>query len=633
MTIREIIIDGFGRHCGLKLELGSGVNVLYGENESGKSTITAFIRAMLYGLSDRGAQNEHSKYKPWQTGVKYGGELSFEHKGVYYRISAAFGDSRQDDTVLLYNDTTGEIIPVEENKTIGETVLDIPLETYDFSVYAAQLSSKPNLDIGNMDYLFDQLVKKSDDMRQSSSDITVGKRIKAAMDSISSPNNENSELDILQEKKRNIAASLHRINIMEAEAAELREEHMKLRGELKDIKEKHMAEKADVEQIAKAVQTVALHKDIKACISKINECDEDLANAAFKKKRLQRPATVILTILLLICVLSIFAVIYSEKLVDIPILQSSRIYQAAIANRIGVYRILCISATLICLVYCFIVSLGSGKVRAYKEELFDYEEELCDVLGIEYVYGSKNHAYNRENINAALEEHSREYKKAKSVLESETNKENKDKEYLETVEDYTKRMSYALSSADAISRSIDSIGDIEDLNAQNDEISESINIYKKRFAALSIAGNALDSAYKRWQAELGPVFGNEAGVLLGQLTGGRYNDLRVARNFDITLRSDAGSMHSSYIYSGATNDQMYLALRLALVKIISSSESMLPLILDDPFVQYDDKRRRTAYEVAERFTEENHSQLIMTASRNDGFPENFRIMELAGVNA
>ena len=120
--------------------------------------------------------------------------------------------------------------------------------------------------------------------------------------------------------------------------------------------------------------------------------------------------------------------------------------------------------------------------------------------------------------------------------------------------------------------------------------------------------------------------------MLGRLTGGRYNDLRVARNFEITLRSGEGEMQHFYSYSGATIDQMYLALRLALVKIISAPESRLPLILDDPFVQYDAKRRQSAYDVIKQFSAENRVQIILTVCGGESFPRELIAAELDGVS-
>ena len=49
MIITEIYIKNFGMLSERRLRFSDGVQVLYGENESGKSTLNAFIRAMLFG--------------------------------------------------------------------------------------------------------------------------------------------------------------------------------------------------------------------------------------------------------------------------------------------------------------------------------------------------------------------------------------------------------------------------------------------------------------------------------------------------------------------------------------------------------------------------------------------------------
>lgn len=631
MTIHEIKINGFGKHSNLQIDFKEGVNVIYGGNESGKSTIAAFIRAMLYGLSGRGAQNERKKFSPWDKSVKYGGEMSFEHRGVLYRTAAFFGEGKKDDQITLYNDTTGEIVPVEAAKTVGEVILEIPPETYDLSVYAAQLSSKPDLDNGNMDYLFDQLVKKSDRMKQTSSDIVVGKRIKNAMDAISSPRSEKGALDILQNKKSRIDAAIQKIYGMETEAEQLRQEYDRLRSELKEIKDRHTSEKADISKITKAVETVSLHNEVKSCVTEINRCDEDLAEAVRRAKRIRRPAAILYILLICVVALCAAAVIFSSHLESVSFLQKLPIYQKALSEKTISYFICGGAALLLTGIYFIAASCGGGRCKDFKEELFDLEEELCGLLNTEYIYGAKNHAYNRDNINAALEKHTEEYKRAKAILDSENNKNNIDREYLANIEDYTQKIAYTKASADALNKTANELGDMEDLQAQSAELSARIASYKRKLDCLGLAKRVLEEAYQRWQADLGPVFGNEAGVLLGRLTNGRYQDLRVARNFEITLRSDEGAMYHSYNYSGATIDQMYLALRLALVKIISSPESMLPLILDDPFVQYDAKRKQYAYDVIERFSAENHMQIILTVCRNDGFPGTFRVTELQDI--
>ena len=69
MKICELILKSYGKFSGRHIELGDGINVLYGENESGKSTIHAFIRGMLFGMErgrGRAAVNDaFSIYEPW----------------------------------------------------------------------------------------------------------------------------------------------------------------------------------------------------------------------------------------------------------------------------------------------------------------------------------------------------------------------------------------------------------------------------------------------------------------------------------------------------------------------------------------------------------------------------------------
>lgn len=50
MRIRELIIRNFGKFSDKDILLEDGINILYGENESGKSTLHAFIRGMLFGM-------------------------------------------------------------------------------------------------------------------------------------------------------------------------------------------------------------------------------------------------------------------------------------------------------------------------------------------------------------------------------------------------------------------------------------------------------------------------------------------------------------------------------------------------------------------------------------------------------
>lgn len=75
MILRESWIDGYGLHRGLRLRWGSGLNLVLGDNEAGKSTLHSFLRQMLYGFPD--GRSKEPRYLPLRGG-EYGGSLLVE---------------------------------------------------------------------------------------------------------------------------------------------------------------------------------------------------------------------------------------------------------------------------------------------------------------------------------------------------------------------------------------------------------------------------------------------------------------------------------------------------------------------------------------------------------------------------
>ena len=94
MRLIDLHIDGFGKFHDLDLRFAEGMNILYGHNEAGKSTLHAFLQAMLYGLERRpgvgSAAKLHKKYRPWDAPERFGGTLRLAHEGSIYRIVRDF---------------------------------------------------------------------------------------------------------------------------------------------------------------------------------------------------------------------------------------------------------------------------------------------------------------------------------------------------------------------------------------------------------------------------------------------------------------------------------------------------------------------------------------------------------------
>src|SRR5699024_4517206 len=89
MRIKETAIDGFGKFHNFHTELSDGIQVIYGKNETGKTTLRQFMFHMLFGLEkSRGAaasRDDYTRYMPVEGG-RYGGYLLVEKEGQRYRI-------------------------------------------------------------------------------------------------------------------------------------------------------------------------------------------------------------------------------------------------------------------------------------------------------------------------------------------------------------------------------------------------------------------------------------------------------------------------------------------------------------------------------------------------------------------
>lgn len=128
MKIISINITEFGALCNLSLDLCDGLNVIEGLNESGKSTLNAFIRFALYGLSSArrsGTTLTDRKYYPsFKNGIA-AGSMTVEHGGGLYRIERRGQQSATyRETCAVFDAATGDKLVIKGEP--GEYFLGIP---------------------------------------------------------------------------------------------------------------------------------------------------------------------------------------------------------------------------------------------------------------------------------------------------------------------------------------------------------------------------------------------------------------------------------------------------------------------------------------------------------------------------
>ena len=140
MRIIECYIENFGRLSGYSKIFTDGVNTIYAENGEGKTTLSVFIKSMLYGLDDTRARslddNDRKKYYPWQGGT-FGGSLTFEYRGSVYRVERIFGKKASEDTVKVVKVESGEREISLEAK-LGEKMFGIDRDGFEATVFLSE---------------------------------------------------------------------------------------------------------------------------------------------------------------------------------------------------------------------------------------------------------------------------------------------------------------------------------------------------------------------------------------------------------------------------------------------------------------------------------------------------------------
>ncbi len=204
MIIKSINIIAFGGLKDKVINLNSGINIIYGENEAGKSTIQAFIKIWLYGMSNyKGKdykQNERLKYMPI-TGETISGELCVEFRNHEYIIRRTFGKSKKEDTSYIIDAISGEEISHISKEEPGKYFFNINRATFVNTLFIGQLGVEVRKD--KEEEIIDK-ISNSIGMEegQVSADVAILKlnKYKKTISNI----RKNGTLDLLNEKYSNL---------------------------------------------------------------------------------------------------------------------------------------------------------------------------------------------------------------------------------------------------------------------------------------------------------------------------------------------------------------------------------------------------------------------------------------------
>jgi hypothetical protein len=121
MWFRKLVVESFQAIQRAEIEFGPGLNILYGPNDLGKSTLATAIRAALLVMP---GSAEASKFTPWYADKTPRVSLTFaDDTGHYWRVSKGFGSSGADTGAELHHSKDGTSFQLDSKARLVEEKL------------------------------------------------------------------------------------------------------------------------------------------------------------------------------------------------------------------------------------------------------------------------------------------------------------------------------------------------------------------------------------------------------------------------------------------------------------------------------------------------------------------------------
>ncbi len=589
MKFIELQMKGFGKFHDRSISFHDGLNVVYGKNEAGKSTIHTFIRGMLFGIQPqrgRAAKNDlYTKYEPWENSGTYQGALRLEHGGHIYRIERSFQKSRKELQVI--DETLGKAL--EPTKALMDQLLCGLSETaYNNTISIGQLKSATEAG------MVSELKNYIANMNTTGS---MALNITRATDYLKKQKKQ-LEAQLVPEAARSYTSLLGEIKTLEREISSPEYEnqlpaYQQMRTDARSLIEDKQAKKEALLQKAAAERQVLAQNqfsDAKS-IGDYQKKTQDVYNdylgikSACDKnsRRFFRVLMFVLGTCFLSCGLYFYFLdewnpvtnFFLGLNIDFPA-------AAVLAAMTGVALLFFLAEFL---------SLWKGK-RLQKELALSsrvLEESFTRYLGDGTIsrqameaFGARMDEFRRLNddINSSEDDISRLAQEISALQE----KQNSCSEVIEKqqklqweLEKKLELLSNYKTQMEVLRRTL----------AENDRLAQEI-------AAIDLARETMTELSSSIRDSFGLYLNKTASELIDGITGGIYKSISIDENLNAFMNTPSRLVPLEQLSSG-TMDQIYLAMRLAAAKLIQSEqEEQMPLVFDDSFALYDEDRLRSA---------------------------------------
>ena len=560
MKIDSLKLNSYGNLNNKDIEFDK-VNIVYGKNESGKTTLLSFIQNIIFGISktkDGKSISDYDRYLPWNGKENFSGKINYElddnskysiyrdftkkKPEIYDEYDRDISDKYNTDKktgVQIFTDQTGitkelmkaTVISEQENVELSDNVQNALIQ----KIANLAESGDEEVSYKNASSLLSKLM-----LNEIGTDRSQDRPINVTKQRITELENKIEEIKQFEDSKYQFENNVSDLK----EEIEEEKNNKKIYDEIKQVLNKNNEENEKIKIKEKII------KDNEEKIAKIKSKKEDCDNQAKKSNY----KFAIMTIILLVIVILNFIFI-KNKVVNFIILGLGIII-------FGISIWLKFKNQKQNLDKEFDVLNETNE--KLKQELDAEKEELLTNINAEKDGLVSKYGENIKDLfNNSIEEIIRDNREEINRLELEIHKQELNQKNIEPkLEEYSK--------------------DIDELNVEYERLEE----LERRKKIYDFTADILEKSYVEMKNNVSPRFNENLSKNIAKFSNEKYKNISIVNGINVEL-DDGRFVGTDYLSTG-TIDQIYLALRLSVIDEISKEK--MPIILDEAFAYYDDER-------------------------------------------
>ena len=669
MKIKKIKLNNYGKLENKEINLKNNLNIIYGENESGKSTLLNFIKNIFYGISkNKNGKNisDYDKFKPWGK-EEFSGKLQYElDNGEDIEIFRDFNkkkpkifNSELEDISKNFNvDKKDGIQFFYEQTGVDETM---------FTSTVLAMQEEVKLDSQEQSLLIQKLANLAGTGDDSLSYKKLIDRLnKMQIEEIGTDRSQGRPVNIVKERLKNIEFVLKELNGYQKDKDNndtIKEELLGKINKLKDevelykqastilLRKQTEEEKINIKkkyENEKDIKIEQLKKEKNELIKKINENnnrknvnknnlinfskknDENNFNNNSEKNKLKNKNKLIkkinykkyILILFLILIINILFFIFNNNYLK--------------NNIINIFNFLVIPIYLIIIfIYEKIKNKKiENKIKLENEKIINEINLQNEKINYEINVLDKQIDLLENEKNIQEQEIQNEEIKLDNIIEIElqnlkqtyNNKLNVN-EYLEKAENNNinilinekqeklNKNKMDLQTINFQETNISNkLEEMVNLQEEYEELKERLEELEKRNNEINITKEFLTKAYINMKNNITPKFTENLSKNISEISNGKYTKVAVNEDKGLIIENEHGEYISAELLSIGTIDQLYLSLRLSMINELSKEK--MPIILDETFAYYDEERLKNILKFLSNTLNE-HQVIIFTCTQRE----------------